>query len=232
MNEKLTELVFVLDRSGSMSGHEADTIGGFNSLLARQQAEQGQALVSTVLFDHEITWLHDRADIRHVRPITADEYWVRGSTALLDAVGESIERINLAQHYAREEDMPAHTMFAVATDGLENASQRFSLSQVKAMVRAHKKAGWEFIFLGANIDAMEEGASMGFGVDNSVDFMPDPTGTAAAFDGVCLAASQVRRMGCVQGDWRDGIDDDYVNRSGVGRDRRSRTGRGVSGGKH
>ncbi|MGI6230541.1 MAG: vWA domain-containing protein [Tractidigestivibacter sp.] len=212
MNENLTELAFVLDRSGSMSGLEADTIGGYNSLLRTQKAAPGRAIVSTVLFDHEVEWLHDRMDIQKVRPITQKDYWVRGSTALLDAVGETIERIDLAHRYARSEDVPARTMVVVTTDGLENASRRFALGQVKEMIHAHERAGWEFIFLGANIDAVDVGSSMGFAPQRSVDYMSDSCGSARAFDGIAMAAMSFREDGEVAEDWRVGIDEDYERR--------------------
>ena len=217
MNESLTEMAFVLDRSGSMGGHESDTIGGFNSLLSRQKEAPGQAIVSTVMFDHQIEWLHDRTDIRRIGPITSHDYWVRGSTALLDAIGETIRRIDLAQHYAREEDVPAHTMVVVTTDGLENASRRFGSQEVKNLIHAHEERGWEFIFLGANIDAVETGREIGFRADRSADFVLDSTGSGAAFDGVCKAASAVRAGAALGSDWRDGIDRDFDRRSGRGR---------------
>ena len=213
MNDNLTELAFVLDRSGSMAGHEGDTIGGYNSLLSRQREAAGRAVVSTVLFDHKIEWLHDRLDIREVAPITGRDYWVRGATALLDAVGETIERIDLAHRYARFEDVPAHTLVVVATDGLENSSVRFGLGQVKQMIRAHERAGWEFIFLGANIDAVETGRAMGFRPSSSCDYVLDRRGTEVVFEGVAKAAESLRECGSIGSGWREGIDADFAERS-------------------
>ena len=155
MRKGLTELVFILDRSGSMSGLEADTIGGFNSMLERQRREPGQALVSTILFDNVSEVLHDRVDLREIRPMTDRDYTVRGCTALLDAVGGAIHHIGNVHKYARPEDVPEHTLFVITTDGMENASRRYTTEHVKRMIEHEKeKYGWEFLFLGANIDAV------------------------------------------------------------------------------
>ena len=153
----MMELVFILDRSGSMGGLEKDTIGGFNSMLAKQRKEQGEALVSTVIFDHETEVIHDRVAIADVPDLTDNEYYVRGCTALLDAVGKSIHHIRNIHKYARKEDVPARTLFIITTDGMENASSHYSYEQVRQMIKNQKeKSGWEFIFLGANIDAAAE----------------------------------------------------------------------------
>ena len=212
MNENLTELAFILDRSGSMSGMEEDTIGGYNSLLKTQREAPGRAIISTVLFDDEIEWLHDRVDIREVGPITSRDYWVRGATALLDAIGDTIERIDLARRYARSEDVPAHTMVAVTTDGLENSSSRFGLRQVKRMIHDHERAGWEFIFLGADIDAVEAGRRMGFSPRRSIDFIKDRRGSEKVYEGIGMAATSLRSDGRVSEDWCAGIVEDFESR--------------------
>ena len=155
MKKNLTEMVFILDRSGSMSGLEKDTIGGYNSLLEKQKKEEGQAYVSTILFDHKQEVVHDRVLLSKVKPLTEKEYYVRGCTALLDALGSAINHIKNIHKYAREEDRPEKTIFVITTDGMENASQEYSYAKVKKMVEEQKrKNGWEFLFLGANIDAV------------------------------------------------------------------------------
>ncbi len=156
MRKNLTEIVFILDRSGSMSGLEADTFGGYNSLLEKQKKEEGEAVVSTVLFDDTQEVLHDRVDLDKMKPITDKEYYVRRCTALLDAVGGAIHHIGNVHKYAREEDRPEKTLFIITTDGMENSSRRYTYDKVKKMVERQKsKYGWEFLFLGANIDAIE-----------------------------------------------------------------------------
>ena len=162
MKRDWTELVFILDRSGSMQGLESDTIGGFNAMLEKQKKQPGEAFVSTVLFDDETQVLHDRLRLNKVKPITEKDYYVRGCTALLDAVGGAIHHIGNIHKYARPEDVPAHTLFVITTDGMENASRRYAARQVKEMIRRQKeKYGWEFLFLGANIDAVETAGRLG-----------------------------------------------------------------------
>lgn len=178
MRKGLTELVFILDRSGSMSGLEADTIGGFNSMIGRQKKEEGEALISTVLFDDEANMLHDRVNIKDVEPMTEDEYYVGGCTALLDAVGGAIHHIGNIHKYAREEDRPEKTVFIITTDGMENASRRYSYDRVKMMVeRQREKYGWEFLFLGANIDAIEVAGRFGIKPSRAVNYECDSEGT-------------------------------------------------------
>ena len=168
MKKNLTEIVFILDRSGSMAGLEADTIGGFNAMIAKQQQEPGEALISTILFDDRSEVLHDRTPVSRVRPMTARDYTVRGSTALLDAIGGAIHHIGNVHKYARDEDRPEHTLFVITTDGMENASHRYDSETVKRMIRRQQKQyGWEFLFLGANIDAVETARHFGIGKDRA-----------------------------------------------------------------
>lgn len=178
MKKGLTELVFILDRSGSMSGLEADTIGGFNSMLAKQRNGEGEAIVSTVLFDDEMEVLHDRMDVKKIEPMNEKQYYVRGCTALLDAVGEAIHHIGNVHKYAREEDRPEKTLFIITTDGMENSSRRYSFDMVKGMVKRQKERyGWEFLFLGANIDAIEVAGRFGINPNRAVNYEADSIGT-------------------------------------------------------
>ena len=178
----MTELVFILDRSGSMTGLEAATIGGFNSMLAQQKKEAGEALVSTVLFANDSTVIHDRLPLGEVPPLTEKEYFTCGCTALLDAVGGAIHHIGNIHKYARHEDVPEKTMFIITTDGYENASRRYDYEHVRRMIERQKeKYGWEFLFLGANIDAGKEAARFGIGADRSVNYKCDEAGTALNF---------------------------------------------------
>ena len=177
----LTELVFILDRSGSMGGLESDTVGGFNSLIEKQRKEAGECLVTTVLFDNVVETLHDRLKLLEVPVMTEKEYYVRGCTALIDAIGETVGHIREIHKYARPEDVPAHTMFVITTDGLENASHKFSSDEVKKMVEEQKGKGWEFVFIGANIDAVETAGRFGIDSDRAVNYHADRRGTKLAF---------------------------------------------------
>ena len=178
MRKNLTEIVFILDRSGSMSGLEADTIGGFNSLIEKQKQEEGEALVSTVLFDDVTQVLHDRQDLQTIQPLTRKEYYVRGCTALLDAVGGAIHHIGNVHKYAREEDRPEKTLFIITTDGMENSSRMYTYDKVRQMItRQKEKYGWEFMFLGANIDAVKEAGRFGIEASRAVEFECDSVGT-------------------------------------------------------
>ena len=213
MKNNITELVFILDRSGSMSGLEDDTIGGFNSLLEKQKREPGLAYVSTVLFNHETTVLHDRVDIQAVRPMTREDYTVRGCTALLDAIGGAIHHIGNVHRFARREDVPEHTLFVITTDGMENVSRRYSADKVKAMIERQKsKYGWEFLFLGANIDAVETAQHFGIGADRAVSFMSDRIGTALNYDVVCEAVRTVRCAQPLSSSWKSRIEADVQER--------------------
>jgi len=209
MNKNLTELVFILDRSGSMGGLEKDTIGGFNSMIAKQKKEAGEALISTVLFDNLCEVVHDRVRLEDIEPMTEEEYFVRGCTALLDAVGGAIHHIGSIHKYAREEDRPARTLFVITTDGMENASRRYDLERVKAMIRRQKERyGWEFLFLGANIDAVETAGQMGIAPDHAVTYRSDSEGTALNYEAVCAAVSTVRAARPLRADWKARIEED------------------------
>ena len=210
--KNLTEVVFILDRSGSMEGLEADTIGGFNSMLAKQKKTEGEVLVSTVLFDHEIEILHDRVPLSEVKNMTREKYWTRGSTALLDAVGSSIQHIKNVHKYAREEDRPDKTLFVITTDGMENSSHHFDYNEVKKLVEAQKESGWEFIFLGANIDAIGTASHLGIDADRAVNYHSDSIGTKAIFSGISSFVSSFAAMPEVGNSWRKAIDEDYKQR--------------------
>ena len=215
MKKNLTEIVFILDRSGSMSGLEQDTIGGFNSLIAKQKKEDGEAYISTVLFDHYSEVLHDRVDLKKIKPMTEDEYYVRGSTALLDAVGGAINHIGNVHKYARDEDRPEKTMFIIMTDGYENASRRYDYDEIRRMItRQKKKYGWEFMFLGANIDVISEARKFGVDEEMAVEFLNDKKGTAVSYDAICSAVSSCRTYGAVPPTWKANIENDRRSRRG------------------
>ena len=209
----MTELVFILDRSGSMSGLEKDTIGGFNSMIARQKREAGEALVSTVLFDSSCTVIHDRLPLSKVPPLTEREYFTQGCTALLDAVGGAIHHIGNVHKYARREDVPEKTMFIITTDGCENASRRYNYETVQRMIRHEKeKYGWEFLFLGANIDAAREAARFGIGADRAVNYKCDQAGTALNYEVIGEAVCCVRAAQPLGANWKVRIDADVKKR--------------------
>ena len=218
MKKNLTELVFILDRSGSMSGLEADTIGGFNAMIEKQKKEAGEALVSTILFDNDSQVIHDRVPLDRVPALTEKEYFVRGCTALLDAVGGAIHHIGNVHKYAREEDRPEKTLFVITTDGMENASSRYTYDKVRSMIRHEKeKYGWEFLFLGANIDAAREAARFGIGADRAANYHADHQGTGVIYEAVSEAVCQVRSCAApLSADWKQNIDADYNERK-VGR---------------
>ena len=215
MNNNLTEIVFILDRSGSMAGLEADTIGGFNAMTQKQRKEPGEALVSTVLFDNETQVIHDRVPLDKVPALTQKEYYVRGCTALLDAVGGAIHHIGNVHKYAREEDRPEKTLFVITTDGMENASRRYTYDKVKAMIEHQReKYGWEFLFLGANIDAAREAARFGIRADRAANYHADHIGTEVIYEAVSEAVCQVRNCAApLSADWKRKIDADYKGRS-------------------
>ena len=218
MRKGLTEIVFILDRSGSMSGLEKDTIGGFNSLIERQKKEEGEAYISTVLFDNETKVLHDRVPLNQVHPMTQEEYFVGGCTALLDAVGGAIHHIGNVHKYAREEDRPEKTLFVITTDGQENASHRYTYEKVKHMVERQKERfGWEFLFLGANIDAAKEAGRFGIRENRTANYVCDAQGTEVNYKALNLAISRVRSTSaanCAEalGDWNAEIRADFLKR--------------------
>lgn len=209
MKKDLTEIVFILDRSGSMGGLEADTIGGFNSMLLRQKKERGEAYVSTVLFDNNCDVLHDRLPIEKVEPITEKDYYVRGCTALIDAIGGAVEHIRNIHKYARKEDVPEHTIFIITTDGMENASRHYTSDKVKRMIEEQKQKGWEFIFLGANIDAVETARQIGISSERAVNYRASRKGTAINFEAMSCAISDLRCNDQLGDEWRAQIDADY-----------------------
>ena len=215
MKTNLTELVFILDRSGSMGGLESDTIGGFNSMLKKQQAEPGECRITTVLFDHLYEVLHDRIDIRAVGPITEKEYFVRGNTALLDAVGKTINKIGGVQKNTAEEYRAGKVIFVITTDGMENASREFGYDQIKAMVGHQKeKYGWEFIFLGANIDAVEVAGRFGIGHAHAASFHNDSEGIALNYSVLSESISMARAPGgAIKEGWSAPIQKDFKKRS-------------------
>lgn len=213
MRKDLTELVFIIDRSGSMSGLESDTIGGFNSMIRKQKQAEGEALISTVLFDNVSEVLHDRVNVKEIQPMTEQDYTVRGTTALLDAIGGAIHHIGNVHKYARQEDVPEHTMFVITTDGMENASRYYSSDKVKKMIERQKvKYGWEFLFLGANIDAVETASHFGIGADRAVNYNCDSEGTALNYEVVSDAICSVRCSAPLKSDWKKRIDEDYKKR--------------------
>ena len=213
MKKNLTEIVFILDRSGSMSGLEDDTIGGFNAMIRKQQEEAGEAYVSTVLFNNRSQVIHDRVDVRRIAPMTREDYCVMGCTALLDAVGGAIHHIANVHKYAREEDRPEKTIFVITTDGMENASRRYSYKKVKEMItRQKEKYGWEFLFLGANIDAAKEAARFGIDADRAANYHADTIGTEVIYEAVCETVCDFRASRPMAADWKKRIDEDFKKR--------------------
>lgn len=210
----ITELVFSLDRSGSMAGLESDTIGGFNAMLKKQKKERGTAYVSNVLFDNTTRVLHDRVKLRKVPPMTVRDYTVGGCTALLDAIGGAIHHISNIHKYARPEYVPAHTLFVITTDGMENASRRYDKETVKRMIERQKERGWEFLFLGANIDAVETAHSFGIGADRAVNYHCDSRGTALNYQAINEAVCCVRMAQPLTAAWKNCVEDDFENREG------------------
>lgn len=213
MKKGLTEVVFILDRSGSMSGLESDTIGGFNSMIEKQKKEEGEALVSTILFDNYSEVLHDRVEVSKIEPLTDRDYTVRGCTALLDAIGGAIHHIGNVHKYARNEDVPEHTIFIITTDGMENASHQYSREKIKAMIERQKtKYGWEFLFLGANIDAIETARSYGIDQDRAVEYNCDSVGTGLNFEAMSDAITTMRCSAPLTADWKKKVEADRKKR--------------------
>ncbi|MDO5444591.1 MAG: VWA domain-containing protein [Eubacteriales bacterium] len=215
MKKNLTELVFVLDMSGSMAGLTDDTIGGFNSVLKQHSSGEGEVLVTTYLFNNESRMLHDRIPVAEVTPMTDREYCAGGCTALIDALGSAIRHIASVHRYAREEDIPEHTIFIITTDGMENASHMFSADKVREMVKhEQEKYGWEFIFLAANIDAVETAVNYGINPQRAVNYHNDGAGTATLYKTVSGAVGSIR-SGCSLDEapcWREEADRDFNNR--------------------
>ncbi len=213
MKKNLTEIVFILDRSGSMAGLEEDTIGGFNSMIDRQKRTEGEAYISTVLFDNVSEVIHDRVAVQKIQPLTREDYMVRGCTALLDAIGGAIHHIGNVHKYAREEDVPEHTLFVITTDGMENASRYYTSDQVKSMIERQKeKYGWEFLFLAANIDAVETARKYGIGKDRAVNYRADSRGTRLNYEVLSDAIDAVRGNEVLSENWKERIDQDYEDR--------------------
>ncbi len=213
MKNNITELVFILDRSGSMAGLEQDTIGGFNAMIDKQRKQDGECYVSTVLFDNVSEVLHDRVKLSEIEKMTENDYYVRGCTALIDAIGGAIKHIGNIHKYARREDVPKHTMFVITTDGMENASRRYSSDEVKKMIeRQKKKYGWEFLFIGANIDAVETAAQFGIEKERAVNYHADQQGTQVLYETVAQAVSNVRMCQPLANDWAKDIEKDFEER--------------------
>lgn len=214
MKQNRTELVFILDKSGSMSGLESDTIGGFNSMLKKQKKEAGEAVVTTVLFDDRYQLLHDRFDIRSIRPMTENEYFVEGSTALLDAMGKTIRKIANVRKNGGKGVQADKVLFVIITDGMENSSREYSHGQIRKMIKHEKKKhGWEFLFLGANIDAAAAAESYGIGADRAASYLADSAGTSLNYKVVNSAISELRAGSRISETWKKAIDKDFSERS-------------------
>ena len=213
MKNNITELVFILDRSGSMAGLESDTIGGFNAMIEKQKKQEGECYVSTVLFNNASEILHDRIKLAEVPKMTESDYTVGGCTALIDAIGEAIHHIENIHKYARAEDVPEHTMFVITTDGMENASRHYTAEKVKKMIeRKKKKHDWEFLFLGANIDAVETAKNYGIDESRAVNYHSDSAGTSINYEAMSDAISTVRKNAPLTSGWKAKIDKDFKSR--------------------
>ena len=213
MKKGLTELVFILDRSGSMAGLESDTIGGFNAMIEKQKKADGTAYVSTVLFNVERKVIHDRVSLHKIAPMTDNDYQVGGGTALLDAIGRAIHHIGNVHKYAREEDRPEKTLFVIITDGMENASREYSAKEIKQKIERQKsKYGWEFLFLGANIDAVETAKHFGIGQDRAVSYKSDSKGTQLNYDVISDAVTCMRSKADLPVGWKSRIEEDMRRR--------------------
>lgn len=214
MKRNVTELVFILDKSGSMAGLEADTIGGYNAMLKKQQSADGEAIVTTVLFNHDYELLHDRINIRGISPITEEDYEVGGTTALLDSIGFTIQKIVNVQKRTSEVERAEKVLFVITTDGMENASREFTADKIKKIVLHQKeKYGWEFLFLGANIDAISTAARFGIDEDFAVDYHADQEGTQLNYEAVNEAVVNLRSGKKIDRSWKKGIERDYNRRS-------------------
>ena len=212
MNKDLTEVVFIIDESGSMYGLEKDTVGGFNSTVDKQKKLEGECLVSTVMFNTRSRVIHDRVDIKNIEKMTDSDYRPSGSTALIDALGDSIRHIKMVHRYIREEDVPSKTMFVITTDGMENASYKYSLSEVKKMIEERKENGWEFVFLAANIDAAETARNYGIDQESCVDYVNDAKGNEIKYACMCEAITSVRTSKKLSKNWKKKSEEDFKNR--------------------
>lgn len=213
MKKNLIEMVFIIDRSGSMSGLETDTVGGFNSMIRKQKKTEGEAFVTTVFFSDSSTMIHDRIPIERVPELTEETYVTFGCTALIDAIGSAVRHIENIHKYARKEDVPDHTIFVITTDGLENASHCYTADQVRKMIKkCRKKKGWEFIFLGANIDAVETAQQFGIGSDRAVNYHSDSKGTRLNYTTVSDAISDLRCCKKLSARWKAPIEKDFAER--------------------
>lgn len=214
MKKNLTELVFVIDKSGSMAGLERDTVGGFNAMIEKQRKETGECFVSTVFFNGETEVIHDRKRLGDIRALTCDDYCAGGCTALIDALGGAIRHIGNIHKYARPEDVPQKTLFVITTDGYENASRKYTAEQVRAMIaNQREKYGWEFLFIGANIDAVDTAARYGIEKDRAVNYNADEQGTRVVYEAVAEAVSNVRNHRPLSAQWGRSINEDYKARN-------------------
>lgn len=216
MKKGLTELVFILDESGSMAPLVGDTVGGFNGMLEKQKRTEGECFVTTVLFNDTDKIIHDRVALSEIQPLTFDDYVPCGTTALLDAIGNTVQHIAQIHKYARNEDVPEHTMFVITTDGMENASRKYEKADIKRLIEKQKECGWEFVFLGANIDAISTAKSIGITEDRAVDFVPDSKGIAARDDDVNDLICLLRGGKAVGGGWKANTEADFQKRGKKG----------------
>ena len=214
MKNNITELVFILDRSGSMAGLESDTVGGFNAMIEKQKKKDGECYVSTVLFDTESRVIHDRLRLADVPKMKEEDYAPGGCTALMDALGDAVKHIGNIHKYARREDVPEHTLFVITTDGMENASRRYDAEGVRALIKRQKERfGWEFLFLGANIDAVETAARYGIDGSRAVNFHSDSRGTKLNYEAMSDAIGAVRESKPLGAGWKRSIEKDYKERN-------------------
>jgi len=212
MKQGLTELVFILDRSGSMAGLESDTIGGYNAMLEKQKKQTGEAVVTTVLFDDSYELLHDRIALKGIRPITEKEYFVRGSTALLDAVGKTVKKIGSAQNNTADEEKAEKVIFVITTDGMENSSKEYTHAHIRQMIERQKSAGWEFIFLGANIDAIKTAEDLGINADRAANYHADGAGTKLNYAAASCFISNIREDKTADASWKESLEKDFKKR--------------------
>ena len=216
MKKNLTEMVFILDKSGSMGGLESDTIGGFNAMIEKQKKQNGEAYVTTILFDNESQTVHDRVSLDKIKPMTDEDYVVGGCTALIDAIGMAVEHISKIHKYAREEDVPEKVVFVITTDGMENASRKFDSKTVKNMIEQKKELGWEFLFIGANIDAVETASHFGIDSSRAVNYKADKKGTSVVYGAVSNAIFKMREApaaeACIADNWAEDIAKDFESR--------------------